>query len=97
MSNPNPNHNLNNDAAAFLGTDEKQPIYIYRVYFDLLVQIEEEENPITLSDSLDVDAGRDIREAQTKVEEFVMSSGKYHIPASEMFITGAKRLAATEI
>jgi hypothetical protein len=87
----------NNDAAAFLGLNEKQPVFIYRVYFDVLVVVEEEDHPITLSDSLDVDAGRDAREAQGKVEDFILNSGKYHIPATELFITGTKRLASTEI
>ena len=88
----------NNDAAALLGSEEKQPVYIYRVYFDVLVNMEEsEEHPITISDSLDVDAGRDAREAQAKVEEFVLNSSKYHIPTSEFYITSTKRLAGTEI
>jgi hypothetical protein len=91
----------NNDAAALLGDTEKVTVYIYRVYFDMVVSVEteagEELNSAVLSDSLDVDAGRDVRDAQTKVEDFVMNSGKYNVPVSEFYITGSKRLAMSEI
>jgi hypothetical protein len=87
----------NNDAAALLGEQEKSPLFIYRVYFDIIVSMEDEETPVLVSDSLDVDAGRDAREAQDKVEEFVLRSTKYKIPVTEFFISGCKRLAGTEI
>ena len=88
---------MNPDAAALLGSNESEPISIYRVYFDILINMEEASDPIRMSDSLDVAAGQDIREAQAKVEEFVMNSGKYGNNASEFYVTGSKRLASTEI
>ena len=89
--------NTNSDAAALLGQPDKDPVYIYRVFFDVLLSIEESEEPINISDSIDVSSGPDAREAQAKVEDFVINSGKYKGPANEFFITGSKRLATSEI
>jgi hypothetical protein len=89
----------NSDAAALLGRpdSEFQAQSIYRVYFDLLIEVEDSDDPIKLSDSLDTLAGVEARDAQQKVEEFVLNSGKYKITPIEFYITGTKRLATTEI
>ena len=89
----------NSDAAAFSGisSTSSEGKYIYRVYFDITLSIEENEEPVRMSDSLDCLAGQDAREALSKVEEFVMNSDKYTASPIEFFVTGVKRLAGTEI
>lgn len=91
-------NNTSHDAAALLEQSNADATYIYRIYFDIVIaSADESEHTIKISDSFDVLGGQDAREAQTKVQEFVMSSGKYPAEPVEFYITGSKRLAGTDI